>query len=119
MRFICDVNIAIRISKFLVSQGAYSLHVNQLKDKWLTRDKIIWELADEQELIVVSKDADFRESFLLRRAPKKLLHVCVGNAATEDIMELLRQSWPILEQYAVANSFYLELNHAGIVPIVA
>ena len=115
----CDVNIAIRISKFLIKQGASSIHVNQLTQKWNTSDATIRALADAKGLVVISKDADFRESFLLRGTPKKLLHVCLGNAATGDIIELLRTNWAVLSQYAAADRFYLELNYNGLFPIVA
>jgi len=119
MKFVCDVNIAIRVAKFLVAQGAEATHVNQLKEKWHTPDETIRTLADAQGLIVISKDADFRDSFLLRRTPKKLLHVCIGNAATEDVIELLQRHWHILTRYSTSESFYLELNRQGLIPIVA
>ena len=119
MNFICDVNIAIRVSKFLVAQGAVAIHVNQLAGKWNTPDRTIRALADAKGLVVVTKDTDFRESFLLQGTPKKLLHVCLGNAATEDVIELLRTNWLILTRYATADRFYLELNYNGLFPIVA
>ena len=119
MKFVRDVNIAIRIAKFLVTQGAETIHVNQLPKKWHTADAVIREIADAQDLIVISKDSDFRDSFLLRRTPKKLVHVCLGNAATEDIIDLLRRDWLLLKDYAVAETFYLELNHNGLFPVVA
>lgn len=76
-------------------------------------------MADAQQAIVVSKDSDFRDSFLLRRTPKKLVHVCLGNAATDDIIELLRLDWSVLLRYGANDRFYLELNYHGLIAVVA
>lgn len=119
MKFLCDVNIAIRVAKFLAAQGAEVAHVNQLRERWNTSDQKIREMADAQQAIVVSKDSDFRDSFLLRGTPKKLVHVCLGNAATDDIIELPRLDWSVLLRYVANDRFYLELNYHGLIAVVA
>ena len=73
MKFICDVHISYKIVNFLSGIGYEAIYVNNILDKWLTKDKDICKYADSNELIVITKDYDFRDSFFLRKTPKKLI----------------------------------------------
>lgn len=70
MRFICDVHIPIKLSKFLIAQGAESWHMNQLLNGSETADTAICEYADTKDCIVITKDSDFQDSYFLRKTPK-------------------------------------------------
>ena len=63
MKFLCDVHISYKICKFLEKQGYLAIHVNSVLDKWFTTDIAICEFADANDLIVLTKDEDFRASF--------------------------------------------------------
>lgn len=39
-----------------------SVHVNQILQKWFSSDAEICKYADEHNLVVISKDADFKNS---------------------------------------------------------
>jgi len=41
--------------------------------------------------VVVSKDRDFRDSHLLRGAPRRLLVVSTGNISNDDLLALFNQ----------------------------
>ena len=118
MKVLCDVHISIRVAKYLSSQGIEAYHVNQLPDKWETSDAVITQLADEQDLIVISKDVDFRNSFLLKQRPRKLLHVCVGNASNDDLIKYFAQHLESLKKISGQTFFYLELNPRELLAIV-
>ncbi|ELR69466.1 hypothetical protein C900_04998 [Fulvivirga imtechensis AK7] len=71
MNFLCDVHIPKKLSKRLNELGFLSQHVNDILDKWYTKDSRISEYADANDLILITKDQDFRNSFLLNHKPRK------------------------------------------------
>lgn len=86
MDFLCDVHIPLKLVKYLISCGHSTYHVNQLPNKWYTSDSDICLFADKQSLIVVTKDEDFRNSFLLRKTPRKLVRIVLGNISNHDLI---------------------------------
>jgi predicted nuclease of predicted toxin-antitoxin system len=90
------------------------MHVNELPERWNTPDRVVCQLADEQDAVVVSKDTDFRNSFLLQRTPKKLLHICLGNTSNQRLIEQLTDCLLLLQHIGQRESFYLELNATGL-----
>ncbi len=114
MRFICDVHLPIRLSKFLVAQGAESVHVNQILDGSSTADVSICHYADENDCIVITKDADFKNSYLLRKTPRKLIRVCLGNLSNDELVELFTKHLPLIRQLNGEDSFYLEFSPNAI-----
>lgn len=67
MRFLCDVHISYKIANHLNSLGFKTLHVNEILDRWYTKDEKICEYADSHDLIVITKDSDFRDSFFCKK----------------------------------------------------
>ena len=54
-------------------------------------DQIVWEYAQTNSLIIVSKDADMHQRSFLLGAPPKVVWVRLGNCSTTDIEHLLRR----------------------------
>ncbi|WP_181306943.1 DUF5615 family PIN-like protein [Rufibacter sp. XAAS-G3-1] len=73
MKFIVDAQLPKTLSDFIKSKGIDSIHTLELPDKNRMQDGYITRLATEGERIVISKDADFLESYVLRKEPPKLL----------------------------------------------
>ncbi len=70
-----------------------------------TRDSEINTISMQQERIVVTKDRDFLDSFLLRQQPYKLLLVTTGNITNTELVELfaknLSQLADLFEQHSL------------------
>ena len=75
MKFLCDVHISYKVVKFLAKSGFETIHVNQILDGWNTKDKDISEYVDSNDLILLTKDYDFRDSFFIKGTPKKLIKI--------------------------------------------
>ncbi len=71
MKFLCDVHISYKIVKLLNSLSFETVHVNEILDKWFTSDKDICHYAVENDMIVITKDYDFRDSFKIEKYSKK------------------------------------------------
>lgn len=110
MKFICDVHIPISLSKFLATQGAESVHVNQILDGSFTPDDLINKYADANDCIVITKDMDFRNSYFIRKAPRKLIRICLGNLPNNRLIQLIEKHLTLISQLNQENSFYMEIN---------
>ena len=75
MKFLVDAQLPKRLALFLQSQGHDAIHMQDLSQGNATSDADINLLSLEEERIVITKDADFVQSFLLQHKPYKLLLV--------------------------------------------
>jgi predicted nuclease of predicted toxin-antitoxin system len=59
-------------------------------------DESIWQYAAEHALVIVTKDADFRQRSFLFGTPPKVIWIRRGNSSTDDILGLLRVHQPAI-----------------------
>ena len=88
MRFLFDQNLSRHLVDHLRDAVPGSVHVTSLGLEQAT-DREVWEYARDHDLIVVSKDSDFRQLAFLHGAPPKVVWLRVGNASTPTIVEVL------------------------------
>ncbi len=93
MKFIVDAQLPRRLSWELKSWGHDSIHTLDLPAANLTSDSAITEIADREKRIVVTKDSDFVDSFLLHGEPARLLLISTGNIPNHELVHLLRTNW--------------------------
>ncbi len=98
MKLLYDENISPRLVSLTREFYPGSVHVC---DAGLggTSDLRIWEYARDHDLMIVSKDDDFRQRSLVEGAPPKVVWLQVGNAATNTICELLLQRRSQLQEF--------------------
>jgi predicted nuclease of predicted toxin-antitoxin system len=73
MKFIVDAQLPRRLALELTAEGHDVVHTLDLAQGNQTSDKDIALIATRQGRVVVTKDNDFVNGFLLRGAPRKLL----------------------------------------------
>jgi predicted nuclease of predicted toxin-antitoxin system len=88
MKILCDVHISVKIAKLFESKGIASVHVNDILDKWFTSDLKISDFADENGFTVITKDSDFKNSHFVKKSPKKLIKINLGNISTIRLLEI-------------------------------
>lgn len=88
MKFLCDVHISIKLAKHLNNQGFECIHINTILDKWFTSDSTIAKYSDANNLILITKDFDFKNSFLVNKTPKKLIKINLGNISNTQLIEI-------------------------------
>lgn len=108
MKFLCDVHIPYRLVIFLKKKGCEAFHVNELFSDPRTKDSVIVEYADANDCIAVTKNADFKESYLLYRKPAKLIKLNTGNSSTAQIINLSERNWQVLVAISSRRTFYFE-----------
>ena len=91
MRFIIDAQLPLSLSVFLKSKGHDSIHTLDLPNKNRTKDHFVTGISIRENRIVVTKDNDFLESYLINSLPKKLILVRTGNVSNTDLIAIFKQ----------------------------
>jgi predicted nuclease of predicted toxin-antitoxin system len=114
MRFLVDAQLPRRMAGWLAAAGCDAVHTLDLPDGNRTTDQKVIELADREQRVVVTKDADFVDSHILHARPAKLLLVSTGNIRNRDLEVLMTPLIPDIVREFQTHSF-VELGRAGIV----
>jgi predicted nuclease of predicted toxin-antitoxin system len=94
-----DQNLSPKLVGRLLDAFPGSVHVSEAGlDRAL--DRIVWEYARANSLILVSKDADFGELGLILGFPPKVVWIRRGNCTIGDIEGLLRDNYESIEALA-------------------
>jgi predicted nuclease of predicted toxin-antitoxin system len=114
VNFIIDAQLPRRTATWLRARGHDALHTLDLPDANRTTDASILELAARENRVVVTKDADFVDSFMVRREPEKLLLISTGNITNADLERILVPNVStIVAALDVAD--FVEVNQTGVI----
>lgn len=114
MKFLCDVHISFKLIRALESMGHTSTHVNEMPEKWHTTDREISTYADTHDYVIITKDADFRDSFFIKNSPKKLIVIKLGNIPNDDLILLFENNLQKIVALQKFASFMLEIDKSGL-----
>lgn len=115
MRFLCDVHISFKLVNAINLLGFECIHINTILDKWFTKDAIIAQFADENNYVLITKDADFRNSFLLQNTPKKLIKINLGNIPNAELIAIFEKNIILMTKFADENeNFMFEIDNNSI-----
>ena len=103
MKALIDQNLSFRLLDALSQRFPGSCHV---RDVGLTRDddERIWRLAKDEGFTIVTKDNDFLARALVRGHPPQVVQVCLGNASTRQIANLLQARFDDIERFVMENN---------------
>ena len=113
MRFLVDAQLPRRFAAWLNEAGQDALHTLDLPRKNLTSDEEIIARARQDGRVVVSKDADFAQSFLITGEPSLLL-ISTGNIDNAGLEKILRANLSGIEA-AFASSRFVEITRDALV----
>jgi predicted nuclease of predicted toxin-antitoxin system len=114
MKFLVDAQLPRRMALWLAETGHDAKHTLDLPFGNRTSDAEVIACASREQRIVVTKDDDFVQSFLLAGQPSSLLLVATGNIANADLEKLVRLNFARIEAAFVAHRF-VELNRDALV----
>jgi len=98
MRFLFDQNISHKILNRLPDLCKESTSV---KSEGLINepDRVIWEFARSNNLIVVTQDSDFNDLTALHGFPPKIIWIRSGNLRTDEIADLLIKKLEAIQDF--------------------
>lgn len=114
MKFLVDAQLPNSLVVLLKKSGCDAIHTKELKRQNRTSDTEINSISIQEERIVITKDSDFVESFLLKRQPYKLLLVTTGNITNRDLEVLFLKNLTQLSELFV-KYYYIELSWTDII----
>jgi predicted nuclease of predicted toxin-antitoxin system len=113
MKFLLDAQLPRRLAQALRAAGHDAIHTLDLPEGNRTIDGEINLIAEREGRVVVTKDADFVNSFYLSGRPQKLLLISTGNIANKTLEPLLLGNVQALEEALTGNDF-IELSRTSI-----
>ena len=114
MKLLIDAQLPRRLALFLQSKGHNATHTLDLANGNQTTDQEINLLSIREERIVVTKDADFVNSFTLHQQPYKLLLLSTGNINNQQLLALIEVHLSTIEQ-AFEEHRYVELEREHLI----
>jgi predicted nuclease of predicted toxin-antitoxin system len=114
MKFIVDAQLPKQLSRFLQRKGHDAVHTQDLSQGNATTDTEINRFSVEESRVVVTKDADFVESFLLQKKPYKLLLIATGNIKNTELEAIFQENLPQLVKM-LETHHYLELGRDTVI----
>lgn len=87
--YLIDENLPDELAKALNVQGIHATALGRQPT-----DEEIWAYAQANDLVVLTKDADFFDKLILRGSPPKVVWVRTGNLRRVALIALLSQVWP-------------------------
>jgi predicted nuclease of predicted toxin-antitoxin system len=98
VKLLFDQNLSPRLINKLVDLYPDSVHVLTIAlDQSL--DKAVWEYARTNDLVVVTKDADFSDFSIVRGFPPKVIWIRRGNCTTTAIEQVLRSNFDAITAF--------------------
>ena len=114
MNFLIDAQLPRRLARKLRELGHDALHTLDLPSGNRTPDTEINAAALRDDRVVITKDADFVNSFLLLGQPGKLVLVSTGNITNADLEALLLPNIPAIVA-DLQTSSYVEVTRTALI----
>ena len=98
-RYLIDVNLPYY---FALWNNDNFIHQKDINETW--SDEEVWIYAKTNNLIIVTKDADFSTKVLYIGAPPKVIHIRFGNMKMNEFYVLFNKIWKEIEDAIEENN---------------
>ena len=113
MRFLVDAQLPRRVCVWLEAMGHDAQHTLDLPQKNETPEHQIINIAQEEDRVVITKDSDFVQSFMVLGKPKLLL-ISTGNISNDRLEVIFKSNADKISKAFVEHGF-VELTHQVLV----
>jgi predicted nuclease of predicted toxin-antitoxin system len=114
MKFIIDAQLPRRLMHRFRDAGYDAIHTSDLPQGNRTNDNTIIELAIHEKRIVVTKDSDFVDAFLVSGQPEKLLLISTGNIRNTELEHIIESNLTQIVN-ALRENTYVELTRQHVI----
>jgi predicted nuclease of predicted toxin-antitoxin system len=87
MKFLIDAQLPPSLKQLFIDKGYDCIHTLDLETGNETPDHIINKISVEQQRILITKDSDFVDSFIINSEPYKLIMVKLGNTSKNELIQ--------------------------------
>ena len=96
MKFLVDAQLPKSLSLLLINKGFDAIHTLDLPDKNASTDDSIISISVAEKRIVISKDCDFLESFMIKSLPEKLIVIKTGNIPNPLLLKIFEDNLQLI-----------------------
>lgn len=108
MNFLVDAQLPPALARWIISRGHTATHLLDL-GLAASDDSIVWEHARRTASIIISKDEDFVDRWLLNSQGVSLVWVRRGNCSNRALMQWFEPLWPGLLKRLEDGDTFLEV----------
>ncbi len=94
--FLVDVNLPYH---FKIWSSDDFIHLKDIDDTWA--DKRVWEYSKENNLTIISKDADFSARMMMNEPPPKVIHMRIGNMRLSELHDFVNKNWSSIIEMSI------------------
>lgn len=87
-KYLIDANLP---SRFSLWNSEDFIHQTSIDDEWT--DAQIWDFAKENNLTIITKDADFSNRIIFHEPPPRIIHIRFGNMKMREFHKSLSAIW--------------------------
>jgi predicted nuclease of predicted toxin-antitoxin system len=87
MKFLLDAQLPPSLRQLFTDKGYDCIHTIELELGNNTTDKEINSISVRYQRILITKDSDFFDSFIVRNEPYKLILVKLGNSSRKELIQ--------------------------------
>lgn len=103
------------LATYLSWKGFDAIHTTHFPEGHLLQDADIVKIAIEENRVIVTKDADFPDSFFLKGAPPRIIHLRLGNLRNRELTAFLETRWSMIQDLLSQDSGMLVLSQEQII----
>jgi len=112
MKFLVDEQLPGSLVRWLRQQGHDAVHATSLGTGIKISDNQVSKESMEQQRVVISKDMDFFNRFLLKKEPWKLLYLTTGNISNKELLALFQSNFhQLLNLFLTASVVEMNRQH--------
>jgi predicted nuclease of predicted toxin-antitoxin system len=108
VNFLIDAQLPPALARWITGKGHHATHVSELGLQ-AADDGPVWEHAREGNAVIVSKDEDFVDRWLLSDKPVPLVWIRKGNCSNRALLEWLEPLWLDILQRLEQGERFIEL----------
>jgi predicted nuclease of predicted toxin-antitoxin system len=112
LKYIIDANLPYYFSLW---QNKEYIHVIDIDPHM--KDSQIWQYAKENNLTIITKDADFSDRIQLQAPPPKVIHIKFGNMKMKEFHKNITSIWDnilkISQDYKLVNVYIDKIEGIG------
>jgi predicted nuclease of predicted toxin-antitoxin system len=92
VNFLVDAQLPPALARWIAGQGHHATHVFDIGLQ-TAADPGIWERARSESTVIISKDEDFVDHWLLSAEPVQLVWIRKGNCSNRALLRWLEPLW--------------------------
>jgi predicted nuclease of predicted toxin-antitoxin system len=108
VNFLVDAQLPPALARWIANQGIPATHVFDL-GLHTADDPAVWERARTEQAVIISKDEDFVDRWLVSDRPVALIWIRKGNCSNRALLAWLEPLWPEVVERLEQGETFVEL----------